>query len=120
MPPALCVWADESQLQMVVLNLLKNALDVLRGCPLPRKLSLQLVQEQQDVCLRVSDNGPGIALAQRQQVFQIFHSSKADGMGLGLWLSQSVAQNHGGSLSVVDSPLGGACFMLRLPVFVAN
>lgn len=119
-PPALCVWADESQLQMVVLNLLKNALDVLRGCPLPRKLSLQLVQEQQDVCLRVSDNGPGIALAQRQQVFQIFHSSKADGMGLGLWLSQSVAQNHGGSLSVVDSPLGGACFMLRLPVFVAN
>lgn len=107
--------ADEGQLQMVVLNMLKNARDALQTCPLPRRLSVELKQQENTLELTVSDNGPGIPYSQRAQVFELFHSTKADGMGLGLWLSQSIAQNHGGSLTVGTSNTGGASFTLHLP-----
>jgi two-component system C4-dicarboxylate transport sensor histidine kinase DctB len=63
----------------------------------------------------VSDNGPGVREADRGQIFEMFHSTKKDGMGLGLWLSKSIVTNHGGQLQVSNSPLGGACFTLTLP-----
>ena len=109
------VWADEGQLQMVVLNLLKNALDVLRTVPLPRKIDLKLTQTDQTTVLTVSDNGPGVPDSDGNRVFDMFYSTKKDGMGLGLWLSHSIIKNHGGSLSVSPSPSGGACFQMTLP-----
>jgi len=109
------VWADEGQLQMVVLNLLKNALDVLLTVPHPRRIHLQLKQTEHSNTLTVSDNGPGLREADRGQIFEMFHSTKKDGMGLGLWLSKSIVTNHGGQLQVSNSPLGGACFTLTLP-----
>ncbi|MDP4733334.1 MAG: HAMP domain-containing histidine kinase [Limnohabitans sp.] len=114
--PALFTWGDEGQLQMVILNLLKNARDALHNAPQPRTLALQLQQNEQFLELTVSDNGPGVDPAQWDLIFEMFHSTKPDGMGLGLWLSQAIIQNHGGSLTVGDSPLGGACFTLRLPI----
>jgi signal transduction histidine kinase len=114
--PALFTWGDEGQLQMVILNLLKNARDALHNVPEPRTLALQLQHTEQFVELTVSDNGPGIDPAQWGRIFEMFHSTKPDGMGLGLWLSQAIIQNHGGSLTVGDSPIGGACFTLRLPI----
>lgn len=114
--PTLFTWGDEGQLQMVVLNLLKNARDALHNVPEPRTLALQLQHTEQFVELTVSDNGPGIDPAQWGRIFEMFHSTKPDGMGLGLWLSQAIIQNHGGSLTVGDSPLGGACFTLRLHI----
>ena len=113
------VWADEGQLQMVVLNLLKNALDVLRAVPLPREIHVQLGQTAQANMLTVSDNGPGIDESDRARVFEVFFSTKAEGMGLGLWLSHSIVRNHGGELQVSSSPTGGACFTLTLHKKVA-
>lgn len=107
--------ADEGQLQMVVLNLLKNARDALQAGPLPRRLAVKLRPQETTLELTVSDNGPGIPPEKRAQVFELFHSTKADGMGLGLWLSHSIVQNHGGSLTVDTGPMGGASFTLRLP-----
>jgi len=118
--PALLTWGDEGQLQMVILNLLKNARDALQDCPQPRSLSLQLQQSEQMLELTVSDSGPGIDPSQWTRVFEMFHSTKPDGMGLGLWLSQAIIQNHGGSLTVGASPLGGACFTVRLPSHTAS
>jgi signal transduction histidine kinase len=109
------VWANEGQLQMVVLNLLKNALDVLRTVPLPRKIHVQLVQADWETVLTISDNGPGIPESERERVFEMFHSTKPEGMGLGLWLSHSIIKNHGGQLQVGSSPSGGASFILKLP-----
>lgn len=108
-------WANVGQLQMVVLNLLRNAVDVLRASSEPRVIGLMLRQVGQEAVLAVSDNGPGIPEAQWTQVFDLFYSTKSDGMGLGLWLSRMIVQNHGGSLDVSRSALGGACFTLRLP-----
>lgn len=108
------VWADEGQLQMVVLNLLKNAMDILRTVPSPRKIHLQLSQSDQVTVLTVSDNGPGIPKSQQSRVFEMFYSTKDEGMGLGLWLSHSIVKNHGGQLQVSNSPTGGASFTLTL------
>lgn len=109
----------ESQLQMVVLNLLKNALDAVKVVPTPRILRVQLSATDSMVTLEVSDNGPGIAEEQQERVFDMFFSTKPDGMGLGLWLSRSIMQNHRGNMAVTRSDLGGACFMLTWPsVFV--
>jgi signal transduction histidine kinase len=116
MSPALLTWGDEGQLQMVILNLLKNARDALHNVLQPRTLALQLQQREQFLELTVSDNGPGIDPSLWGRIFEMFHSTKPDGMGLGLWLSQAIIQNQGGSLTVGDSPLGGACFTLRLPI----
>jgi two-component system C4-dicarboxylate transport sensor histidine kinase DctB len=118
--PALVTWGDEGQLQMVILNLLKNARDALQDGPEPRTLALQLQQRDHMLALTVSDNGPGIDPSQWERVFEMFHSSKPDGMGLGLWLSQAIIQNHGGSLTVGASPLGGACFTVCLPIHPAS
>lgn len=111
----LYVIADEGQLQMVVLNLLKNARDALQAQPLPRRLVVKLAQHETELELTVADNGPGIPPAKRAQVFELFHSTKAEGMGLGLWLSHTIVQHHGGTLCVDTSPMGGALFTLRLP-----
>jgi signal transduction histidine kinase len=111
------VWvlADEGQLQMVVLNLLKNAIDVLRSLPLPRQVHVRLAFSGNDAALTVSDNGPGIPQSQMAQVFDMFYSTKEDGMGLGLWLSHAIMQKHDGQLKVSQSPMGGACFTMTLP-----
>lgn len=118
--PALVTWGDEGQLQMVIFNLLKNARDALHDGPQPRRLALHLQQREQFLELTVSDNGPGIDPSQWGRIFEMFHSTKPDGMGLGLWLSQAIIQNHGGSLTVGASPLGGACFTVRLPIHTSS
>ena len=112
---AVAVWANEAQLQMVVLNLLKNALDALRSVPSPREIELQLRQTEQANVLTVSDKGPGMTESERARVFEMFYSTKNEGMGLGLWLSHSLVTRHGGQLQVSSSPSGGTCFTLTLP-----
>ncbi len=112
---AVVVWANEAQLQMVVLNLLKNAMDALRSVPLPRQIQLQLRQTEQATVLTVSDNGPGMTESERARVFEMFYSTKNEGMGLGLWLSHSLVTRHRGQLQVSSCPSGETCFTLTLP-----
>ncbi len=66
--------------------------------------------------VRVEDSGPGVPPEERTAVFHPYYSTRDGGTGLGLAISRRVATEHGGSLSVRDSPLGGAAFELRLPV----
>jgi signal transduction histidine kinase len=63
----------------------------------------------------VSDNGPGVPEAQREQIFQPFFTTRADGTGLGLVVAREIAREHGGDVVVDDSDLGGAAFIVRLP-----
>ena len=111
------VWvqAVEGQLQMVLLNLFKNAVDALKEIPAPRRFLAKLVASEREVTLTVADNGLGIEPSQWERVFDMFYSTKVDGMGLGLWLSRSILQSQGGSMSVSRSTLGGACFTLTWP-----
>ena len=95
-PPDSSVMAQEGQLQMVVLNLLKNALDAMKPVSGRKALQVNLSSSTSEVVLTLSDNGPGIPEAQWERVLDLFYTTKPEGMGLGLWLSRSIVQNQGG------------------------
>jgi signal transduction histidine kinase len=119
MDPALPrVEADGTQLEIVLHNLLANALDavshVAEGA---RHLELQGSHDEGVVTLRVADSGPGITPEVARRLFEPFFTSKPDGMGLGLAISRSLIRAHGGELSCERSrKLGGAEFTIRLPI----
>ncbi|MDV6376306.1 sensor histidine kinase [Deinococcus arenicola] len=108
------VQADPVQLEQIVLNLLRNALDAVQDTPDP-VIELSIVLEKGGWSLSVSDNGPGIAAEVALRLFTPFTTSKSGGLGLGLSLSQTLAQGMGGDLSGANAHAGGALFTLRLP-----
>lgn len=104
---------DPDQLHRVLVNLLLNALDAM---PQGGRLEVR-VDSSPDVGLRVtvSDTGDGIAEEVYDRLFTPFVSTKATGTGLGLSISQRIIEEHGGNLSAVNRPDGGAAFTITLP-----
>ena len=106
---------DPVQIQQVVVNLMRNAIEATRDLDVPR-IVVRTREEGRDVVVSVIDNGPGIGADVVPALFKAFSTTKRTGMGLGLAISKSIAQNHGGDLSVDPGGSGrGASFFLRLP-----
>jgi signal transduction histidine kinase len=104
--PDLNVHGDQGQLQMVVFNLLNNAIDALETLDGQRCITVESGIQDGHITLSVSDNGPGVAHELRDRMFDLFRTSKSDGMGVGLWLSRAVMENHRGNL-ILDSTHSG-------------
>ena len=115
--PDLLLHGDSTQLQQVILNLLNNAIDALTesGRPQP-ELRIRAQASGQNLELDVEDNGQGIAPDRTDDVFSLFKTSKSQGMGVGLWLSRSIVETHGGRLTFQSEPGRGTVFTLRLPL----
>jgi two-component system, NtrC family, sensor kinase len=119
LPPVFCT---PSEIEQVMLNLLRNAAQAMTGSEPARKpprITLRLLREGNAACIEVMDNGPGMDEDTRKRVFEPFFTTKDVGIGTGLGLSVSyfiVTSNHGGTLSVVSSPEDGARFIVRLPI----
>lgn len=112
LPP---VHVEAVQIQQVVVNLLRNAIEVLDGRP-DGRITVETQGLSEHVALVVRDNGPGIPPAALEGLFRPFSSSKPAGLGLGLAISRSIARNHGGELTVDPGGSGrGAAFTLLLP-----
>ena len=111
MPP---VRGDAAQLHQVALNLLTNALQAVdEGEP----VVVALRQEGARAVLEVRDGGPGVDPAIRDRIFEpFFTAGKAEGTGLGLFVSYGIVERHGGTLEVGSAPEGGARFTVRLPL----
>ena len=108
--------ADPVQIQQVLVNLARNALEAVRECK-RRVVRVRAFTEGPDMIVSVSDSGGGVPPEVVPNLFRAFSGIKRRGLGLGLTISRSIAQNHGGDLSV--EPLGedgGAVFVLRLPL----
>lgn len=108
---------DHDQFNQVLSNLLVNARQVLEARPPPRCIRISARAEDGYVSLAVADNGPGVPEALRGQIFDPFFTTKPAGigMGIGLAVSRSIVEVHGGSLALEEAPGGGACFVIRLP-----
>ncbi|HUL59710.1 MAG TPA: sensor histidine kinase [Anaeromyxobacteraceae bacterium] len=113
LPP---VSGDDVQLAQVVLNLVMNGMDALARTPREhRRIAIRAAARHGQVEVIVVDSGSGIAVAERERVFEPFYSSKPAGLGLGLAISRSIVEAHGGSIAVDDGPGGGAMFRVLLP-----
>jgi len=113
------VIADKVQVQQVVLNLMRNAVDAMSDQTTPRILTVaaRLAAFDRDnamVEVSVSDTGPGIRPDIAERLFQPFVTSKSDGMGVGLSICRTIIEAHGGALWVEPRPGGGAVFRFTL------
>ncbi len=110
--------ADPVQIQQVLINLIRNAIDAMREVdPALRELVVSTCcHGANELEIRITDSGPGIPFDDPRVVFDAFHTTKADGMGLGLTICQSIAEAHRGRLEVQQVQPQGAAFSLFLPV----
>jgi signal transduction histidine kinase len=112
------VLGDRVQLQQVALNLVLNAMDAMQNaCTDRRALLLRTARDgAKTVRVEVSDSGAGVSEGDLGKIFQAFYTTKADGMGLGLAITRSIVEAHGGQLEARNNAGGGATFSFTLPV----
>ncbi|SHJ11875.1 hypothetical protein SAMN02745165_01623 [Malonomonas rubra DSM 5091] len=111
------VWADQKQLQQVLLNLMINGLQAMSGGGVMTVQTEHVELEGRDwVKVDISDTGPGIPQDQLNKIFTPFFTSKTEGTGLGLPICRQLMVRNGGKLSVTSEQGKGACFTLLLPV----
>jgi PAS domain S-box-containing protein len=112
------VSADRVQLQQVMINLIINAIEAMAGASDgPRELTIVSgIDDANGVVVEVQDTGPGLDPEKLDRLFQSFYTTKPDGIGMGLAISRSIAEAHGGRLSAATNNPRGAVFRLTLPV----
>ncbi|MDB5487205.1 MAG: multi-sensor signal transduction histidine kinase [Reyranella sp.] len=113
---------DRVQLQQVLLNLLMNAIQAMAIVPLEqRSLSVRAEhtvgdEQGEAIVLTVDDTGAGIGETELPRLFDAFFTTRDDGMGMGLSISRSIMEAHGGRIAAVNRPGGGASFRISLPL----
>jgi signal transduction histidine kinase len=112
-PETLEVSADAELLDQALINLIRNAIDVLKDQPERRiQLSARLDNDG-NIAIAVADNGPGVPAENRERIFVPFYTTKRQGTGVGLSLTRQIALVHGAGIDVGETPGGGATFTLR-------
>jgi signal transduction histidine kinase len=107
---------DRVQLQQVLMNLLLNGMDAMKDVDTTRELTIhsQSVKNEQ-VMVSVSDTGVGLPPQQAEQIFNAFFTTKPHGTGMGLRISRSIIESHGGRLWAANNSPRGASFCFTLP-----
>ncbi|GGC08925.1 hypothetical protein GCM10011494_29490 [Novosphingobium endophyticum] len=114
-PSAELLLVDRIQIQQVLLNLIRNAVEAMETSPFKRlELSSSRIHDGH-VQVTVADSGPGLAPQVAAQLFQPFMTTKAAGMGLGLSICRTIVEAHGGKIWAEPSSLGGTAFHFTLP-----
>lgn len=113
LPP---VMADAVQIEQVVLNLVKNGLDAMDGCPPGDGIAVRTgLDADGRVAVTVADRGHGLDAQARARLFEPFFTTKPEGMGLGLSICRTIVESHGGHLWAEDNPGGGLAMRFVLP-----
>ncbi len=113
------VMADRVQLQQVLMNLMINGIDAMKDVPGTRELAIKSRRAETDqVLVSVSDTGVGLPPQQSDQVFEAFFTTKPHGTGMGLSISRTIVESHGGRLWAASNSPRGASFCFALPAKV--
>lgn len=110
------VLIDKVQIQQVLLNLIRNAVEAMHASPRRELLIRTSIAADRMVEVSVADSGPGLAQDVRERLFQPFVTTKAAGMGVGLSICRGIVEAHGGRMWLADKAEGGADFHFTLPV----
>jgi C4-dicarboxylate-specific signal transduction histidine kinase len=118
LPP---VNVDRVQIQQVLLNLIMNGMEAMEAVPAATRIidisaRPAALEGEPAVVMAIRDHGTGINPADQSRLFDAFYSTKADGLGLGLAISRSIVEAHGGRLCLVPTPGPGATFQILLPI----
>lgn len=113
LPPA---WGDPIQIQQVVLNLVMNACDAMRQRPPPRQVTVRATSEDDAIRVTVEDRGSGVGAGDLERIFEPFHTSKREGLGLGLSVCRTIILAHQGEIWAESEGSGrGTAVSFRLP-----
>jgi two-component system sensor kinase FixL len=113
------VIGDRIQLQQVVLNLMVNAMDAMVDCPQERRIVVVETATSDDrntVRVSVRDAGTGFDPGTLDRIFEPFYTTKPQGMGMGLSISRSIVEAHGGRIWAINNTDGGATFGFSIPI----
>jgi len=110
------VMGDPLQLQQVLMNLMINGIDAMKNMNGTRELAIKSQRaENEEVVVSVTDTGVGLPPQQAEQIFDAFFTTKPHGTGMGLRISRSIIESHGGRLWASDNSPRGASFCFTLP-----
>jgi len=110
------VMGDRVQLQQVLMNLMTNGIDAMKDVDGTRELAIKSQRaEDRQLLISVSDTGVGLPPQQADQIFNAFFTTKLQGTGMGLRISRSIVESHGGRLWAADNSQRGASFYIALP-----
>jgi two-component system, LuxR family, sensor kinase FixL len=111
------VFVDRIQIQQVVLNLTRNAIEAMQESGHTGTIKVGVEGNGHgEVAVSVADPGPGIQPGDAQPIFDAFYSTKGSGLGVGLSICRAIVEAHGGSLSLAPNAGGGSIFRFTLPV----
>jgi len=108
---------DRIQLQQVILNLMSNSLEAMEGSRNSHELQVRTsLKDNSMIFIEVKDSGCGIPVENLKKLFSHFFTSKQDGLGMGLSISRSIVEEHGGHLEGANNPDQGATFYFTIPI----
>jgi two-component system nitrogen regulation sensor histidine kinase NtrY len=111
MPAAL----DRQMIHQVVTNIVRNAIQAIMSAGGHGQVRLKLVEDGEYFAILIDDDGPGVPDEMRTSIFDPYFTTKTDGTGLGLAIVKKIVVEHGGTIDVSQSDLGGASFRIRIP-----
>jgi C4-dicarboxylate-specific signal transduction histidine kinase len=117
-PDLPAIEGDPTQIQQVLINLVRNAFDAMHDTP-PGRRTVDIATNHNGegtISVAVRDHGSGISEATRDRLFEQFFTTKEEGLGMGLAIVRSIVEAHGGSIAVENADGGGARFYFRLPI----
>jgi signal transduction histidine kinase len=105
------------QIQQVLINIFNNAIDAIEHANTQnRDINISIFQDQSYAAIVIKDNGRGISSNIVSSMFELYQSTKPDGLGIGLWLSKEIINKHDGDITASNHPAGGAIFQIRIPL----